>query len=141
MAFSPINLFTSSIQGIFSVLSFFSQIPPQNSTNFQSQTFFFWVWPPSNVLKKLFWSRWNLLLSCFLLLFLIHFSNLSFFYLNLSVHCSFVIFKLLEVSSLIICTLSCFKIFFLCFFSFYFHSEEFIVCPCYPLSQLFYLLF
>ena len=34
VTFSPSNLFTFSIQGIFGVLSFFSQIPPQNSTIF-----------------------------------------------------------------------------------------------------------
>ena len=40
VTFSPSNLFTSSIQGIFGVLLFFPQISPQNSTNLSFSFFF-----------------------------------------------------------------------------------------------------
>ena len=114
---SPSSLFTSSIQGIFGVLFFFSHIPPQNLKNF----LILGILPsltlsPSNVLKKPFWSRWNLMLSCFLFVF--HFSSLTFLYLSLSIHCYFVILKLLEVISLPICIFNYFKISFSFFVAF-----------------------
>ena len=115
--FLPSNLFTSSIQSTFGVLSFSSQTAPQNSTNFSiSDIFPSRVWSPSNILKKPFWLRLNL--SCFLFLFSIHFSNLTFLYLNLSIHCSFVILILLKVSSLPILRFTCFKISFSFFVAF-----------------------
>ena len=78
---SPSSLFTSSIQGIFGVLFFFSHIPPQNLKNLSiSGILLSLLLSPSNVLKKSYWSRWNLTLSCFLFLF--HFSILTFLYLN-----------------------------------------------------------
>ena len=52
------------------------------------------------------WSRWNIMLSCFLFLFSIHSSNLIFLHISLLwihflwIHCSFAILKLLDVSSL-----------------------------------------
>ena len=55
-------------------------------------------------------SRWNLMLSCFLFLFSLHFSNLTFLCLIFSIHCSLEIFKLLELSSLLIWSFNCFKI-------------------------------
>ena len=39
---------------------------------------------PSSVLKNRFWSRWNMILSCFLLRFSSHFSSFIFLYLSLS---------------------------------------------------------
>ena len=56
--------------------------------------------------KKSFWNSWNLTLSCSLFLFSIHFSNLTLLNIRVSIQCSFAIPKLLEVSSLPICTFS-----------------------------------
>ena len=90
VTFSPSHLLTSSIQGIFGALSFFSQMPTQNLMNFSiSGIFPSRFCSPSNFFKKAFWSRWNQILSCSLILFSIHFSNLTFLYLSLSIHCSF----------------------------------------------------
>ena len=114
---SPSSLFTSSIQGIFGALFFFSHIQPQNLKNSSiSGILLSLVLSPSNVLKKPFWSRWNLMLSCFLFLF--YFSSLTFLYLSLSIHCSFAILKLLEAISLLICTFNYFKISFSSFVAF-----------------------
>ena len=48
----------------------------------------------SNVWENLFWSRWNLILSCFLLLFSVYFANFTFLYLIWSSHISRTFLKL-----------------------------------------------
>ena len=107
------SLHFSSLGVLFS----FSHIPPQNLKNFSiSGILPSLVLSPSNVLKKSFWSRWNLMLSCFLFLF--HFSSLTFLYLSLSIYCSFAVLKLLEVISLPICTFNYVKITFSFFVAF-----------------------
>ena len=43
---------------------------------------------PSSVLKNPIWSRWKMILSCFLLHFSSHFARFIFLYRSLSNHCS-----------------------------------------------------
>ena len=66
--------------------SFFSlsQMPPQNSANFSISG----ISPscassPSSLLNNPFWSRWNMISSCFLLRFFSHFASFTFFVTHL----------------------------------------------------------
>ena len=128
VTFSPSSLFTSSIQGIF--WCFFVFLPnttPKFDEFLNLRHFSFSCLVSFQCFEKPFWSRWNLMLSCVLFLFLIHFSSLTFLYLSSSIHCSFAIFKLLEVSSLPFALSIALKFLFLyCCLSPYFPSKEFI---------------
>ena len=72
-----------------------TQIPPQNLTNFSISG----IYPscassPSSVLKDPLWSRWNMILSRFLLRFSSHFASFIFLYLSLSNYCSLAFLRL-----------------------------------------------